>query len=122
MVSSVCDFTIFILAELNIKSSKTVFWTFRKSPFAKMGTGRVQRYLKTKNMETLEATLEGEKRTASLKTYLVIISVDVPYPRQFEYRQSASSIAPAVARAIRLVKKEIKGKRIKEYRIKALQM
>lgn len=72
-------------------------------------------------MEHLDATLEGGKKT-SMKDYLVLITVDVPYPKQFEYRESAGSIAPAVSRALKKVRKDLGRKRIKEFRIKAIQM
>lgn len=71
--------------------------------------------------ETLAATLDGDKRSTHSKDYLVYVTVDVPYPKQFEYRQSATGIAPAVARSLREVRKSLKGKRIKEYRIRAIQ-
>ena len=58
----------------------------------------------------------------SAKNYLVQVTVEVPYPRTLEFRQEASGIAPAVSRAIKLVRKQIKGKRIKEMRIKVVQL
>ena len=57
-----------------------------------------------------------------MKTQLVQITVDVPYPKTFEYRQQASSVSTAVARALRQVRKDLGRKRIKEYRIKSIQL
>lgn len=64
---------------------------------------------------------EGMKHS-SAKGYLVLITVDVPYPKTFEYREMAGSISPAVSRALKKAKKELGRKRIKEFRIKAIQM
>lgn len=73
-------------------------------------------------MEILEATLEQGKKLTSLKTYFVVISVDLPYPKSFEYRQEASSIAPAVSRCLKKFRKEVARRKIKEFRIKAYQL
>ncbi len=71
--------------------------------------------------ESLEATLDGSRKMRHLKNYLVRITVDVPYPKEFEYRESASAIAPAVSRALKELRKSLRGKKIREYRIKAVQ-
>lgn len=73
-------------------------------------------------MEHLDATLEEGRKFTSLKDYLVIISVDVPYPKEFEYRETGSGIAPAVSRALKRLRKDLGRKRVKQYRIKAIQM
>jgi hypothetical protein len=57
-----------------------------------------------------------------MKTTLVQITVDIPYPKTFEYRQEASNQATAIARALRQIRKDLSGKRIKEYRIKSIQL
>ncbi len=72
--------------------------------------------------EYLEATLEGNNRKlTNLKNYIIRISVDVPYPKEFEYRESASGVAPAVSRALKTMRKDLGRKRVKEFRIKAIQ-
>ena len=123
MVSSIFVLSIFVYLCLLILSRKTSKPEIPKSQFAKMyERSEKLSALKNKIMETLDATLSVDKKLTNLKDYLIFINVDMPYPKQFEYRQSASGIAPAVARAIRLVRKECKRKRIKEYRIKAIQI
>lgn len=54
--------------------------------------------------------------------FLVEISVDVPYPKKFEFREETSSVAAAIGRAIRKARKELPRKRIDTYRIKATKM
>lgn len=71
--------------------------------------------------EYLEATLDGSTKLSSLRHFIVKIGVDMPYPKEFEFRQEASSIAPAVSRALKELRKKLGRKRIKEYRIKAVQ-
>ena len=58
----------------------------------------------------------------TMKTTLVQITVDVPYPKTFEYRQETSNVSTAVARAMKQVRKDLSGKRIKEYRIKSITL
>lgn len=76
----------------------------------------------------LPETLDGNEEVPEevivkqLKVYLVVITVEIPYPKSFEYRESASSIAPAVSRAIKKVRKELSRKHLKEMRIKAIQL
>ena len=48
---------------------------------------------------------------------LVKITVDLPYPKEFEFRQEASGIHTAVRRALQELRKQLKGKRIKHYKI-----
>lgn len=73
--------------------------------------------------EVLEAVVEGDKgKLTTFKNYLITISVDIPYPKSFEYRQSASGVAPAVSRALKAIRKDLKGKRVKEFKIKAVQL
>ena len=57
-----------------------------------------------------------------MKTQLVSITVDVPYPATFEYRQEASNVGTAISRALKQVRKNLVGKRIKEYRIKSITL
>jgi len=39
--------------------------------------------------------------------YLVVISVNMPYPKKFEYRIKASNMATAVSRALRKLRKDL---------------
>jgi len=48
-----------------------------------------------------------------MKNYLVIITIDDPYPKKFTYRTEGSSFAVGVAKALRTFRKEFKGHRIK---------
>jgi hypothetical protein len=58
-----------------------------------------------------------------MKNYLVKITVQIPYPKDFEFRQEASGLATAVSRAIRRFRKELNGKKkIKEVFIRAIQL
>ena len=57
-----------------------------------------------------------------MKTQLVQITVNVPYPKTFEYRQEATSVGTAINRALKQVRKDLVGKRIKEYRIKSITL
>lgn len=52
-----------------------------------------------------------------MKTYVVQITVSIPYPRVFEYRTVGSNLWTGVAKAIKMFKKEVKGKRINRYSI-----
>lgn len=54
--------------------------------------------------------------------YLIQIGVDIPYPKEFESRQDTGSVSAAVSRAIREARKQLKGKRIKVYRVKAIKV
>lgn len=54
--------------------------------------------------------------------FLVIIGVDIPYPKSFEFTFNTSSAGVAISRAIRKVRLQLKGKRIKEWRVKAIQL
>ena len=71
--------------------------------------------------EHLEAVLEGDSKTTRTKNYIVSITVQIPYPKEYEFREQASGVAPAVSRALKELRKQLKGKRIHEYRIKAVQ-
>jgi len=53
------------------------------------------------------------------KTYLVEVSVYIPYPKTFSYRPVASGLSTAVGRALKMFRKDVKGKKIKSVNIKA---
>lgn len=57
-----------------------------------------------------------------MKNYFIQISFDAPYPKQWSIRQGGNSFGTAIGRAIRNWKKEVKGKRIKEIKVKAIQL
>ena len=57
-----------------------------------------------------------------MPTFLVQVSVNIPYPKQFDYRETATSIGTAINRAIRKFRKEVKGKRIKQVNVKAIRL
>lgn len=73
--------------------------------------------------ENLIATLDGDnKKLTNFKDYLVQITVDVPYPKTFEFRESATSISPAVSRALKEVRKKLNRKKIKQFKIIATKL
>ena len=53
-----------------------------------------------------------------MKQYIVTISVMAPYPRSFEYREIASHIATASARALRQAKRELGRKHVTSWTVK----
>ena len=55
-----------------------------------------------------------------MKQYLVTISVYMPYPKEFQYRESAGGVHTAVARALKSFRKEVGRKRINQYNIKVI--
>ena len=57
-----------------------------------------------------------------MKNYFVKIKAMLPYPVEREYREGASNMATAVARAIRRYRKELNGKRIKDLLIKVVKI
>lgn len=56
-------------------------------------------------------------KVITMSTYLIKVTVEVPYPREFTYRVTATSVATAVARALRLVRKDVPRKRLTHYKI-----
>ena len=52
-----------------------------------------------------------------MKTFLVLISVEIPYPKTFTYRIQAGQAHVALARAMKLCRKELGRKRINEWKI-----
>lgn len=52
-----------------------------------------------------------------MKTFIVQVTVNVPYPRTFEYRTVGSNLWTGVSKALKQFKKEVKGKRISRYSI-----
>jgi len=54
--------------------------------------------------------------------FLIKISVNLPYPRDFEYRIEATSFGTAVNRAFKLFRKELKGRKIREIKINAIKI
>lgn len=54
--------------------------------------------------------------------FLVVVGVDIPYPKTYEYIFNTSSAGVSCSRAIRKVRMELKGKRIKEWRVKVIQL
>jgi hypothetical protein len=53
-----------------------------------------------------------------MKQYLVEILWNDPFPKQSPYRTEASSFIPAIAKALRIWRKENKGRKIKKGMIK----
>ena len=47
---------------------------------------------------------------------LIKITVEVPYPKEFEFRQHGT-VASAIGRSIRTLRKQLKGKRLRHYKI-----
>lgn len=71
--------------------------------------------------ESMSGKVELDQGTLShgMPWYLIKVTVPVPWPKVVEHRIQASTIATAIARAVNKVRKELKGKRIKELSISA---
>ncbi len=54
--------------------------------------------------------------------YSVRLMVNVPYPKEFTFREQASSIGTAINRAVTKMRKGLKGKKIKELTVKAVRL
>lgn len=57
-----------------------------------------------------------------MKTFLIEISYLKPYPKQQEFRITASNMATATARALRDFQKENKGRRFTNLTIKIIKI
>lgn len=57
-----------------------------------------------------------------MKNYLAIITWEHPYPKEFQYRVRGSNIAVAVGSAVRQFRKENKGKRVNELKIRITKL
>ena len=55
------------------------------------------------------------------KVFIVKINIALPYPKEFEYRQHASSAAVAVKRALDKLHKDTPHKRIARWHIDVIQ-
>lgn len=55
-----------------------------------------------------------------MKTYLITISINLPYPKEFKFQEKATNVAPAVSRTLKALRKEIGRKKIDEWTIKVL--
>ena len=47
---------------------------------------------------------------------LIKVIVEVPYPKEFEFRQHGT-VSSAIGKSIRAIRKQLKGKRLRHYRI-----
>lgn len=57
-----------------------------------------------------------------MKNYLVVIKWNDPYPKEFKYTESGSSLAVAIAKAARHFRQENKGRRIRQININVTQL
>jgi hypothetical protein len=58
-----------------------------------------------------------------MKTYLIEITCQIPYPKKFVIRQQGNHHGTAINRAIATLRRQsLKGKRIRELSIKAVQL
>jgi len=55
--------------------------------------------------------------TNNIPKWLVTIKVDIPYPKEYQYRMGGSNVGVAISRAYKQFRKELKGKRIKDGRL-----
>jgi hypothetical protein len=53
-----------------------------------------------------------------MKDFAVDVTVDMPFPRTFSYREKANAMHTAVARAMVAFRKDVGRKQIKEVKIK----
>ena len=57
-----------------------------------------------------------------MKNYFVRIGVDLPYPKEFDFTVEGSNPGTATARAYRKFRRELPRKKIKELRIRVVQL
>lgn len=57
-----------------------------------------------------------------MKNYFVRIGVDIPYPKEFDFTINGSNPGTAAARAYRKLRLELPKRKIKEYRLKIIQL
>lgn len=57
-----------------------------------------------------------------MKNYFVRIGIDLPYPKEFDYTEGGSNPAVAISRAFRKLRRELPKRKIKELRIKVVQL
>lgn len=58
-----------------------------------------------------------------MKTFLVTIQVDDPYPKKFEYRETASNIGTAINRAVKRFRTEHwRGRPLKSLGVRAVML
>jgi len=67
-------------------------------------------------------TFADEKIPAGKKNFLIQLTIEVPYPKDFSYTIEANFCGTAINRAIKKMKKEIKGKHLKRIRITASRL
>ena len=75
-------------------------------------------------LEKMVGTLNGEQQTLRYgrKHFLIKISLMLPYPKEFQYREEASAMGTAINRAVAKMRKELKGRKIKEINVKAIRL
>ena len=61
--------------------------------------------------------LEWGQHFDKMKKYLASITIDDPFPKKFDYRVEGSSLAVAGAKALRVFRKELKGRRLKQIKL-----
>jgi len=54
--------------------------------------------------------------------FIVRISADLPYPKEFEYREHATNLGVAVNRAHKQFRKEVGRKKVKQLRINVVRL
>lgn len=57
-----------------------------------------------------------------MKNWFIKICVEIPAPREFEYRVTGSSAAVAISRALRQFRKDMPRKVMREFKIRAILM
>ena len=55
----------------------------------------------------------------NMKNYFIIITINMPYPKEFVYRERASSFGTAIRRSIKQLRQASGKKRIKEIKVVA---
>ena len=64
--------------------------------------------------------VDYQLKKSRMKNYLVVVNSLVPYPVGRKYREEAMSMVPAVSRAIKKYRKELKAKKIEELNIRVV--
>lgn len=55
----------------------------------------------------------------NMKNYLITININIPYPKQFDYKIEASSFHTAISRAIKKMRTELGRRKIDAIKIAA---
>lgn len=58
----------------------------------------------------------------SLKNYWIGITIEMPYPKEYQYTERANFCGTAINRALKKLRSEVKGKHLRRIRITASRL